>query len=59
MEDEQRGGIPDILKPVCPQIAPIEPSKHASRFKGLDELISKDDFRKDAYESLGAAVRIP
>lgn len=46
-------------EPACPQAPLIRPSKHASHLKELDELFSKDDFRRSAYESLGAAVRVP
>ena len=44
---------------MCPQVSAITPSSHASLVDSLDEEYGSDEFKLKAYESLGAAVRIP
>ncbi|OJA18441.1 hypothetical protein AZE42_05816, partial [Rhizopogon vesiculosus] len=44
---------------MCPQVSAISPSNYASLIDSLDEEYGTKEFKLKAYESLGAAVRIP
>lgn len=44
---------------MCPQVSAITPLNHAPLLGSLDEEYGSDEFKLKAYESLGAAVRIP
>lgn len=48
-----------ILDIGCSQVAPIQPSKHESLLQELDKLFHTKEFKLDAYESLGGAIRVP
>ena len=63
------GGIWDVkplspyfsesLHDVCPQSPPLSPSAHAELLKELERDFETSEFRLQAYEFLGGAVRIP
>lgn len=46
-------------KDVCPQASPIAPVTHADLLEDLEEEFDTKEFKLKAYESLGAAVRVP
>lgn len=47
------------LKDACPQQAAIPPQKHGALLASLEETFVTRDFKSEAFESLGGAVRIP
>jgi hypothetical protein len=44
---------------LCPQSDSISPVKHNALSNSLEGLFAEEAFRLEAYESLGAAVRVP
>ncbi|KAI0675970.1 carboxypeptidase S [Trametes maxima] len=44
---------------ICPQTPPIAPEKNAAFLDTLEALFDTEDFKLDAYESLGGAIRVP
>ena len=44
---------------LCPQDDSISPVKHAQLLENIDELYHTEEFKLNAYESLGGVIRIP
>ncbi|KAI0642377.1 carboxypeptidase S [Trametes meyenii] len=44
---------------ICPQTSAIAPEKNSAFLAKLEALFNTEDFKLNAYESLGGAVRIP
>ena len=47
------------LDALCPQDDSISPVKHAQFLENIDELYHTEEFKLNAYESLGGVIRIP
>ncbi|KAH9933262.1 carboxypeptidase S [Amylocystis lapponica] len=44
---------------VCPQTSPIAPFAHSALLTELEQEFNTQEFRLEAYESLGGAIRVP
>lgn len=51
--------FPNATSELCPQVPAASPEKYADLLGGVEELFDTREFKLQAIESLGGAVRIP